>query len=163
MLDCRHPWGDTEHQLRTLIHRGDIRRVIHAHRPLKYNNLGMSLVCLHFEVDWLHTPRDLPGAPGAILRLCPRLQALYFFAPCPTSICDSISPSLRELGVLIAQDRRLSAISDVDTIVQWSNDSSRRRNVWRLEVHWPRDNQIRRRDQHTLKESTLGVERFLGK
>ncbi|TFK73848.1 hypothetical protein BDN72DRAFT_956187 [Pluteus cervinus] len=127
---------------------------------LNINNIGAGLLYLHFEVRWMNPRKDFARAPGTILRLCPRLETFHFFAPCPTSTFNSIPSSLLELGVLIVPDAKLSAISDVDTIVQWSNDSARRRNVRKLVARWSLDDHRKRRDQRMFRRSTLGVELF---
>ncbi|TFK72626.1 hypothetical protein BDN72DRAFT_835917, partial [Pluteus cervinus] len=129
-------------------------------RLLNMNRIGESLLYLHFDVRWVDPRGDFASTPGTILGLCPRLEIFYFFAPCPTSIFTSIPTTLLELGILVIKDAKAPAISDVETIIEWSNDPSRRKNVRKLVVQWYLDDQRKRRDQRMLRKSILGVELY---
>ncbi|TFK73847.1 hypothetical protein BDN72DRAFT_135193 [Pluteus cervinus] len=127
-------------------------------RLLGINNIGETLLSFKCSISWIYPSDDLPVAPSAIFALCPHLQTLHLFAPCPTSIFANLPPSLIELGVLVMKDCRLPAISRMDAIILWSNDVLLRKNVKRLVMKWYLDDERKERDHRKLRRSHLGVE-----
>ncbi|TFK73846.1 hypothetical protein BDN72DRAFT_834185 [Pluteus cervinus] len=132
-------------------------------RLLNVNNLGETLLSFKCSVSWVDPANDLPLAPSAIFALCPRLETLHLFAPCPTSIFTHLPPSLIELGVLVMKDSRLPVISSMDTVVAWANDSVMRKNVRNLVMRWYLDDHRKYHDQRVLRRTKLDVAVFFGK
>lgn len=132
-------------------------------RLLGVHNIGETLLSFKCSLSWVDPSNDLPLAPSAIFALCPLLEILHLFAPCPISIFTSLPSTLIELGILVMKDSRLPVVSNMDEVVNWANDGVMRRNVQRLVVRWYLEDGRKYHDQRVLRRTKLGVQVFFAK